>query len=62
MPQANCRKGGLLCLAAAAVGLADRLTDKHNEYLAKIVPPVLSSFTDQDHRVRYYACEVTAKP
>jgi vacuole morphology and inheritance protein 14 len=23
----------------------------------KIVPPVLNSFTDQDSRVRYYACE-----
>jgi hypothetical protein len=23
----------------------------------KIVPPVLQSFTDQDSRVRYYACE-----
>ncbi len=23
----------------------------------KIVPPVLHSFTDQDSRVRYYACE-----
>ncbi|KAF4976085.1 hypothetical protein FZEAL_7195, partial [Fusarium zealandicum] len=26
-------------------------------YLAKIVPPVLACFTDQDARVRYYACE-----
>lgn len=43
------------------MGLADRLTDEHNEYLAKIVPPVLSSFTDQDHRVRYYACEVNSR-
>jgi hypothetical protein len=25
--------------------------------LQKIVPPVLNSFTDQDSRVRYYACE-----
>jgi vesicle coat complex subunit len=23
----------------------------------KIVPPVLNSFTDQDSRVRYFACE-----
>jgi hypothetical protein len=23
----------------------------------KIIPPVLNSFTDQDSRVRYYACE-----
>lgn len=26
-------------------------------FLAKIVPPVLACFTDQDARVRYYACE-----
>jgi hypothetical protein len=26
-------------------------------YLSKIVPPVLACFTDQDARVRYYACE-----
>jgi len=55
-PQADRRKGGLLCLAAAAVGLEEQ----HNALLAKIVPPVLDSFTDQDGRVRYYACEVTA--
>jgi hypothetical protein len=26
-------------------------------YLDEIVPPVLACFTDQDARVRYYACE-----
>lgn len=26
-------------------------------YLSDIVPPVLACFTDQDARVRYYACE-----
>jgi hypothetical protein len=26
-------------------------------YLDDIVPPVLACFTDQDARVRYYACE-----
>ena len=52
--QANYRKGGLLCLAASAVGLADH----GQEFLQRIVPPVLNSFTDQDSRVRYYACEV----
>ncbi|KAA6422218.1 MAG: VAC14 protein [Trebouxia sp. A1-2] len=52
-PQANYRKGGLLCLAATAVGLAN----KNQEFLQRIVPPVLNSFTDQDSRVRYYACE-----
>eukprot|EP00775_Hariotina_reticulata_P005343 gene5343-5580_t len=52
-PQANHRKGALLCLAAATVGLGE---PKEN-YLRQIVPPVLASFTDQDSRVRYYACE-----
>ncbi|KAL0018783.1 hypothetical protein WJX77_010592 [Trebouxia sp. C0004] len=52
-PQANYRKGGLLCLAATAVGLANN----NQEFLQRIVPPVLNSFTDQDSRVRYYACE-----
>ncbi|KAG2433054.1 hypothetical protein HYH02_012758 [Chlamydomonas schloesseri] len=51
--QANHRKGALLCLAASAVGLGDP-TEVH---LRQIVPPVLASFTDQDARVRYYACE-----
>ncbi|KAF5837786.1 vacuolar 14 Fab1-binding region-domain-containing protein [Dunaliella salina] len=52
-PQANHRKGALLCLAAATVGLGTP-TEAH---LRQIVPPVLASFTDQDGRVRYYACE-----
>ncbi len=46
-------KGALLCLAAATVGLGEP-TETH---LRQIVPPVLHSFTDQDSRVRYYACE-----
>jgi vacuole morphology and inheritance protein 14 len=52
-PQANDRKGGLIGLAAATVALAGDA----EEYLMQIVPPVLNSFTDQDCRVRYYACE-----
>ncbi|XP_042457383.1 protein VAC14 homolog isoform X1 [Zingiber officinale] len=52
-PQANHRKGGLIGLAAATVGLG---TDAA-QHLEKIVPPVLKSFVDQDSRVRYYACE-----
>ena len=40
-PQANYRKGGLLCLAATAVGLANN----NQEFLQRIVPPVLNSFT-----------------
>ena len=46
-------QGALLCLAAAAVGLGD----PSEVHLRQIVPPVLASFTDQDARVRYYACE-----
>ncbi|KAL2611614.1 hypothetical protein R1flu_023306 [Riccia fluitans] len=49
----NNRKGGLIGLAAATVGLAGDA----NQHLHKIVPPVLKAFTDQDSRVRYYACE-----
>lgn len=28
-----------------------------HEYVKQIVPPVINSFSDQDSRVRYYACE-----
>ncbi|CAL9039950.1 protein VAC14 homolog [Musa acuminata AAA Group] len=52
-PQANQRKGGLIGLAAATVGLAAEAA----QHLEQIVPPVLNSFADQDGRVRYYACE-----
>ncbi|KAK8643463.1 hypothetical protein V6N13_012762 [Hibiscus sabdariffa] len=52
-PQANHRKGGLIGLAAATVGLSSEAS----QHLEQIVPPVLSSFSDQDSRVRYYACE-----
>ncbi|XP_057445520.1 protein VAC14 homolog [Lotus japonicus] len=52
-PQANHRKGGLIGLAAATVGL----TNEASQHLEQIVPPVLNSFSDQDSRVRYYACE-----
>ncbi|KAG1654361.1 hypothetical protein FOA52_011295 [Chlamydomonas sp. UWO 241] len=51
--QVNHRKGALLCLAAATVGLGE----PSKENLLQIVPPVLRSFTDPDSRVRYYACE-----
>ncbi|XP_010916213.1 protein VAC14 homolog [Elaeis guineensis] len=52
-PQANHRKGGLIGLAAATVGL----TTEASQHLEQIVPPVLNSFLDPDSRVRYYACE-----
>jgi vacuole morphology and inheritance protein 14 len=51
-PAANHRKGALLCLAAAAVGLGD--APGGEQHLRQIVPPILASFTDQDARVRYY--------
>ncbi|KAG6759502.1 hypothetical protein POTOM_035983 [Populus tomentosa] len=52
-PQAHHRKGGLIGLAAATVGL----TTEAAQHLEKIVKPVLDAFGDQDSRVRYYACE-----
>ncbi|CAM8953096.1 unnamed protein product [Rhodiola kirilowii] len=52
-PQANHRKGGLLGLAAVTVGLSSDAA----QHLELIVPPVLNSFSDQESRVRYYACE-----
>ena len=55
-PHANYRKGGLIGLAAVTVGLSSN-KDRLEEHLMLIVPPVLHSFTDQDSRVRYYACE-----
>jgi Vacuolar 14 Fab1-binding region len=40
------------------VNIVHRLTSQElPQYLEKIVPPVLACFTDQDARVRYYACE-----
>ncbi|KAM7197198.1 Vacuolar protein 14 C-terminal Fig4p binding domain containing protein [Naviculisporaceae sp. PSN 640] len=51
--QPHARNGGLIGLAAAAIALGPELA----KYLEVIVPPVLACFTDQDARVRYYACE-----
>ncbi|TQS37072.1 hypothetical protein Golomagni_02466 [Golovinomyces magnicellulatus] len=51
--QPHARNGGLIGLAAAAIALGPELA----RYLDDIVPPVLACFTDQDARVRYYACE-----
>lgn len=50
----NARNGGLIALAAAAIALGTAELARH---LDAIVPPILSCFTDQDSRVRYYACE-----
>ncbi|CAG8607608.1 10557_t:CDS:2, partial [Dentiscutata heterogama] len=51
--QANSRNGGLIGLAAASIALGPNVA----VYLDEIVPPVLACFSDQDSRVRYYACE-----
>jgi hypothetical protein len=67
--QPHARNGGLIGLAAASIALgsvihfsisatcANYRQDEVAGYLAEIVPPVLACFTDQDARVRYYACE-----
>ncbi|EEH22289.2 hypothetical protein PABG_04500 [Paracoccidioides brasiliensis Pb03] len=52
--QPHTRNGGLIGLAAASIALG---TDEVAPFLYEIVPPVLACFTDQDARVRYYACE-----
>nr|CAG8433303.1 6225_t:CDS:10 [Entrophospora candida] len=49
----NSRNGGLIGLAAAAIALGPDVA----AYLDDIATPVLSCFTDQESRVRYYACE-----
>ncbi|KAI9830228.1 MAG: hypothetical protein M1819_005755 [Sarea resinae] len=51
--QPHARNGGLIGLAAASIALGPQVA----RYLVEIVPPVLACFTDQDARVRYYACE-----
>ena len=50
---ANYRKGGLIGLAAVAIGLVADI----DKFLHMLVPPVLQCFDDQDSRVSYYACE-----
>lgn len=51
----NSRNGGLISLAAAAIALGTGpAVSRHAD---AIVPPILSCFSDQDSRVRYYACE-----
>jgi hypothetical protein len=49
----NNRKGGLIGLASCAIGLMAHIS----EHLDVVVPAVLKSFSDQEPRVRYYACE-----
>ena len=49
----NYRKGGLIGIAATAIGLHSSTTI----YLDFLLPPVLHCFDDPESRVRYYACE-----
>jgi len=52
-PSSNNRKGGLIGLAAVAIGLDSEV----QPFLSQLVHPVLELFKDDDSRVRYYACE-----
>jgi len=52
-PQGNARKGGLIALAASAIGLGTEIY----KYVDQLIPPVLKCFGNEDSRVRYYACE-----
>ena len=47
------RKGGLIGLAASAIGLVPDI----EKYLHLLIPPVLECFDDPESRVCYYACE-----
>ncbi|XP_066591996.1 protein VAC14 homolog [Prorops nasuta] len=47
------RKGGLLALAAIAVGLGKDT----GQYIEDLIHPILACFSDPDLRVRYFACE-----
>ncbi|XP_076248910.1 protein VAC14 homolog [Calliopsis andreniformis] len=47
------RKGGLIGLAAMAVGLGKDT----GQYIEDLIHPILACFCDSDLRVRYYACE-----
>ena len=49
----NYRKGGLVGLAATAIGLMQN----SRAFLPILLPPVLHCFDDPESRVRYYACE-----
>lgn len=47
------RKGGLIGLAACAIGLGTDI----DQYLDNLIPQVLECFDDPESRVCYYACE-----
>ncbi|KAM7359395.1 protein VAC14 homolog [Cochliomyia hominivorax] len=50
---ANKRKGGLIGLAATSLGLGK----DSSKYVNELVTPILNCLSDQDLRVRYFACE-----
>ena len=50
---ANYRKGGLIGIAATAIGLMGNT----RSHLEGLIFPVLHCFDDPESRVRYYACE-----
>lgn len=52
---AHFRKGGLIGLAATAIGLMPQ--NLLPTYLGDLINPVLQGFDDTESRVRYYACE-----
>eukprot|EP01096_Ripella_sp_DP13-Kostka_P007613 TRINITY_DN2790_c0_g3_i1.p1 TRINITY_DN2790_c0_g3~~TRINITY_DN2790_c0_g3_i1.p1 ORF type:complete len:708 (-),score=278.57 TRINITY_DN2790_c0_g3_i1:3212-5269(-) len=52
-PNAHNRKGGLIAMAAIAIGLGVNAY----KFLSFIVPPIFRCLSDQEPRVRYYACE-----
>lgn len=52
-PNPNRRKGGLIGLAAAAIALHESTV----AHLDAVLGPVLNALSDDDSRVRYYACE-----
>ena len=52
------RKGGLIGLAASAIGLGADI----DPYLNNLIPPVLECFDDPESRVCYYACKLPAFP
>jgi len=47
------RKGGLIGLAAMAIGLGK----ESGNYSGDLIDPILTCLSDADSRVRYYACE-----
>ncbi|CAB3410770.1 unnamed protein product [Caenorhabditis bovis] len=50
----NQRKGGLIGLAATAIGLGNKNASPYTE---KLLAPIIPCFMDADLQIRYYACE-----